>query len=301
MRHQPGERAGAEVFERKRRPVKQLDDAQAVVKSEDRHRKIERITDDRFQRRAIEFVTRELCRQCNRDVLKRSSALAVPPVVSQAWKALRNVQSAVGREPGDHRLLERDRRRLPPSADANHTDDGLTGVTKQSLRLGVRPGRPTSRIRRRWRHRTRVSWRRRRRARFPPIGSGQRWKGRSPTNWRRARRRRPRLISPPQNPGRARRASVRRSNPRANAITIRDRWSTTLPRGRRRWPTDEWHRAAAPDRRATFAQRRFPLRCGDATPRTPARRALAVSRCRAAAHCAQGRNRQRATVKRYPD
>src|SRR5687767_11897120 len=120
MRHQPGERAGAEVFERKRRPVKQLDDAQALVEREDRHRKIERVTDQRFQRHAIEFVSRELCRQCNRDVLKRSSALAVPPVVIQSREVFRNVEPAVRRKASDDRLLERDRGRLPPSADANH-------------------------------------------------------------------------------------------------------------------------------------------------------------------------------------
>ena len=72
-RHQPRHHARADVLERERRPVKQLEREDARLDFDQRNRKIQRLDDDRLERRRVELAARERPERAQADLGQRAA------------------------------------------------------------------------------------------------------------------------------------------------------------------------------------------------------------------------------------
>ena len=118
--HQPRHESRAEILERQRRPVKQLQNVQPRRQRNHLHRKIDRLADHLPQHFFRHFRRRERFHDAEADFGKRQRAKLFQLLRRTPRNFHRHIQSAVRREPAQHRSAQRRQRRFPRCASISH-------------------------------------------------------------------------------------------------------------------------------------------------------------------------------------
>ena len=109
-RHQPRHHARADVLEREGRTVKQLEREEAGLDLDERDLEVQRLDDDRLERRRIDLAARERPERAQADFGERAARQARQLVRGPRLDRLGHVEPAVRRQPLEQRFGERDRR-----------------------------------------------------------------------------------------------------------------------------------------------------------------------------------------------
>ena len=107
-RHEPRHRPRANILERQRRPVKELERVDAGRHFHERYREIQSLDDDRFERRGVEFGTRVGTQRTIRNLGERAIRQAFQLGVAPRLDRLRYIKTAVRSQSIQHRRSKRD-------------------------------------------------------------------------------------------------------------------------------------------------------------------------------------------------